>query len=570
MGKGCQMSLDLTVISYGAGEILREFFNAVAATMGDDGYKSLIRLTILLAGTTFIIQSVLSRNFIIAVKGLAIYYIAFYLLFLPKVTVNIEDRINSGAPYTVANVPLGLAVIASYSSKIGGALTEIVDQNFTMPDDTKYSKTGMVMASNLVTSASQFQVTDPEFAASLNSFTKQCIFYDLFLAKYRIRDLISTDNIWKFVKEKASPARSFLYEGKVVTCKEGVEFLDAKWETAINDAATAYGQNLFGKNSNRDAKIQLLSSLGTSYGFLLGLSKTGEEIMTQNLMANAIQNGVISMNATTNSPAALQSFAYTKAQIQQRLAHRTIGDMAAHWLPLMRNVFEAIMYGSFIFIFLLTMLPSGLAILRNYVYSLMWLQLWSPLYAIINLIVSFYAKKHSLGIASGGFTLSSLSGLAQLNSDMSGLAGYLSMSVPFIAAGLVKGMSGVFTQIAQYVGGVTQSAATASVSEAASGNISMGNTSIGTHSAFNTSANHFNTMGSIVNGGFSKQLESGSMASMMPDGSLVIDNRPGLSSLGTNIHISQSMRNSILHQADEATTAARSQARNSRQIKKHL
>jgi len=39
-----------------------------------------------------------------------------------------------------------------------------------------------------------------------------------------------------------------------------------------------------------------------------------------------------------------------------------------------------------------------------------------------------------------------------------------------------------------------------------------------------------------------------------------MDNRSGLSSLGTNVHVAQSMRNALSHQAEEATTAARSQA----------
>ena len=551
---------ELTVITYGFGDLLWEFFNAVVATMGESTYSSLIRISVLLAVCSVIMGYVLKQSIKEIIRFLGAYYLAIYILFIPTVTVHIDDRINEGTALTVDNVPLGLGAIASFTSQIGSALTEIIEKNFSMPDDPKYSTTGMVMASNLLAASSHFQITDPEFAANMRAFTKQCVFYDLYLGKYTKRELFNTKNIWSFVKGQASPLRAFMYRGasksEIVTCKNGVALLEKDWETAINEAGAQYGSFLFGKNSKIDAKAQLFSYLGNSYSFLLGVSDAGSEILRQNLMATTI----IDAASASNPLAMANSYSYAKAQMQQRLTHRTIGEMAAHWLPLMNSVFQAIMYGSFIFILVLTVLPAGLAILKNYVYSLMWLQLWAPLFAIINLIVSYYAQARSGGMAPNGFTLSSMSGLAQINSDMAGLAGYMSMSVPFLSAGIVKGMSGVFTSISQYVGGVTQSAAGSAAAEATSGNLSLGNTSFSTHSANNTSANHFNTSGSMMSGGFSRQLASGSIANITPGGGFVLDNRPAVSSLATKLHTSSHLSNALSQHAEQSTSAAESKS----------
>src|SRR5262249_43308207 len=134
-----------------------------------------------------------------------------------------------------------------------------------------------------------------------------------------------------------------------------------------------------------------------SYQFLTDTSDNATLLMQQNMMANALQNGILHMGASTNSSAALETYAFVKAQQQKRLTNVTVGDMAAYWLPIMKNVLEATLYGAFVFVFLLLVFPFGLSIFKNYVISLTWLQLWAPLYAILNLFMNYYAKSHSLG-----------------------------------------------------------------------------------------------------------------------------------------------------------------------------
>ena len=100
----------------------------------------------------------------------------------------------------------------------------------------------------------------------------------------------------------------------------------------------------------------------------------------------------------------------------------------------------------FIFIVLLSVFPFGWIVLKNYLFTLLWIQLWAPLYAVINLLVSYYAAIQSTAAANGALTLKSMPGLLQINSDIAGLAGYLTLSVPFLSAGLARGMASTLTQ----------------------------------------------------------------------------------------------------------------------------
>jgi conjugal transfer mating pair stabilization protein TraG len=389
------MVQQLSIVAYGNGDILREMFNAIAASMGDSSYKTLIHLTLALAGSWMILQMVAKRSLMVSVHWIGLYFLAFYVLFLPKATIHIIDRVEQSKVYTVDNVPLGLAILASYTTIIGDSLTQEIEKNFSMPDDLHYSQTGMVMASQLVTAASTFQITDPVFQENMQDFINQCVFYDLLLNKYSAQDLLTTPNIWQFVTQNASPARAFLYNHTVTTCQEGVTALNQDWQTAIDAAGDRYGARLF--PNSHSAKSQLLKYLPISYSYLTNLSDGASSLIQQNMMANAIQNGVLGWSARSNAPAALSSYAFNKAQQQTRIGNRTVGDLAAYWLPLMKNLFEGILYGSFIFIFLLVLFPFGGMVLRNYLYSLIWLQMWAPLYAIINLYVGFYAQYRSVG-----------------------------------------------------------------------------------------------------------------------------------------------------------------------------
>jgi conjugal transfer mating pair stabilization protein TraG len=557
------MAQEIAVITYGNGDILREIFNAIAAAMGDSTFKTLIHLSILLAGTWAIGKLIFKRDLMVGVGWIGLYFMAFYVLFLPKATVNIIDRVQHNE-VAVDNVPLGLAWLANVTTAIGDGLTQLMEQNFSLPDDLRYGQTGMVMASNLVTAASTFQVTDPDFEKNLQGFIHQCVFYDLLLHKYSSQELFTAPNIWQFVTEHASPARAFLYNQTVVTCRDGVASLNQDWQIAITQAEDRYAARLFPEETQ--AKTQLLKYLPLSYIFLTDLSESASDLMQQNMMSNAVQSGLLNWSAQTNAPAALEGYAFNKAQQQNRISNRTIGDMAAYWLPLLKNIFEGILYGSFVFIFLLVLFPFGLSVLRQYAYSLLWLQLWAPLYAIINLYVNFYAQHRSLGAITfsdgmHGLVLATQSGLAQVNSDMTGLAGYISLSVPLIATSLVTGMHHALSHLGQYVGGAVQSSATASAGEAAAGSFSLGNTSFSTHNAYNTSANHFDDTARTASGSVTDQMPGGSTVTMTPDGSVVMNNQPAVSSLATQINWSEAIRSSATEQADKAYSAALSHQR---------
>ena len=129
--------------------------------------------------------------------------------------------------------------------------------------------------------------------------------------------------------------------------------------------------------------------------------------------------------------------------------------------------------------------PAGLTIFRSYVTGLIWLQSWGPLYAVLHRISMGEAAERMSAAAAmpggeAGISLVAQAGIRAVASDVAVMSGYLSMSVPFLAAALAYGLSKA-TVLATSVLAVGQDAASAAAHEGTTGNLSLANTGYDTH-----------------------------------------------------------------------------------------
>ena len=212
------------------------------------------------------------------------------------------------------------------------------------------------------------------------------------------------------------------------------------------------------------------------------MSQTGPQILKQQMMISALIDGQESASVYVgNTP----NFASRKAYLQQRASYQTIGQLASDTLPVMRAVLELICYSLFLFIMPILVLPMGYRVLVNWTQTILWLAMWPPMYAVLHLItVSAISMKTRpfMGISnSEGVTIASSLGMQNISADMAAMAGYLSMSIPFICIAVVKGVSS-FVHMAGSLGAVSQGAATSAATESLTGNHSLGNTSMDNHS----------------------------------------------------------------------------------------
>jgi len=549
------------IFTYGGGEILRDLFNGIAAAVGTSSYSTLLKLMGVFGLSWALLETAFHQRFSVNIRWFITFFLVMNLVLIPKTSVLVVDRVKGSTPYAIENVPMGLAFFASVASRIGDTLTSLTESVFTLPNDFKYHEAGTLMAGSIIRTASQFRITDAAFAADIKSYMQQCVQYDVLLGKYSLDELLTTNDIWTLVLKNPSPARAFMHQNTLKTCQEGGTLLNAAWEAEIERALPLYGLRFFESASSKEqAKNELLRYLPLSYQYMAALSDSAAALMQQNMLINAFEEGVLGQAATVGAGAAVQNYAQIRAMQQQRSAYQITGDMAAHWLPIMRNVFEAILYGSFLVLFPLMLLPVGMGILKGYLFSLFWLQTWAPLYAILNRVMTFFAQSKTMAASlthkAHALSIATLPGIEQVNADMSVVAGYMAMSIPFLSYYLMnKGAAG-FSQLATHLGSVTQSAVMHGAEEATSGNYSVGNVSLYNWNADNTSANHFNDNLSYQSGMASMQGHTGAMIHYTPDNTSVIETGHSVSTLPTSINFAESLRATYSQLSEKSSQAA--------------
>lgn len=538
------------IITFGNGETLKGVLDAIAMCMNSQTgtlYEPLIRIGMIFGGFWATLYSIWGDYLKAWGKAIIPFVLIPPILFIPTATVNIHDVVSNYRD-RVDNVPYGLACVTHFITQIGYEITQQVDRVFADVDDLKYHKSGFLMASNMIQQARTFRITNEDVAENMRQFVCQCVAYDAMLGrKYTIEDLRHTDDIWGLVAPNASPVRSFVWRQphkpgepgnmpEILTCRDGVKRFNLLWGEELERGKGIYSKKLFAHSNSLTSKQEFLKYLPVSYGFLTNLSKSADQILKQQMMIYSVVDGIEQKStALGNAP----NFAARRAYLQQRTTYETLGSMASETLLTMKAVLEAIVYASFIFLVPLAILPFGAKILLSWVQTLLWLQMWAPLYAVLNFIMSMAAKSKSLGMLSTsnveGITIASSVGLMNLNADMAAMAGYLAMSIPFLAIALIKGV-GSFVHMASHLGNVSQGAAAQAAGDAVSGNYNFGNISEGNQQIANTNMLSHSRAASYKSGSF-QFVDGRAEITTMSDGSQVAN--VGTSRLPVSLNVAE-------------------------------
>jgi conjugal transfer mating pair stabilization protein TraG len=116
---------------------------------------------------------------------------------VPRLDVHVTDRSTRALLRPMsATCRLGLALMASFTSQVGDYLTGSAEVVFGLPGDLNYSKNGMIYGARLYDATRSLRISDPEFAANLDEHFRQCVFYDVLLGRYSMKELAETSDIW--------------------------------------------------------------------------------------------------------------------------------------------------------------------------------------------------------------------------------------------------------------------------------------------------------------------------------------------------------------------------------------
>ena len=568
----------------GGGTYLVDLLNAVAAITGGDAYITLAQLAGAAGLAWVLFRTAFGGSWKDNVKWILLFVAVWGTMIVPKATVRVVDRLDPAlAPAVVANVPIGLALFASLTSQVGDGLTRLTEQAFTLPGDLAYQRHGLIFGARLAAAATRLEVTDTVFARNLRNYARQCVFHALLLGHISADDLRESTDVWRLVTATgspsagASPARMFEFSTRlaavgtgatpvgreIVTCQVGAGRLNALWAAELARAGTVFGRRLFpDMRTDALARAEFLAALPAAHDFLIGASRSAGEIMRQQMVLNAVHDAGEQWAAEAGNAAALRSYTEARAEAQTVSAYRAIGRQAETWVPLLRIVFECLYVGAFPMAVLLMLTPAGGAIFRSYFTGLVWLQSWGPLYAVLHRISMGEAAERMAAAAAMpggdiGISLVAQAGIQAVASDVAVMSGYLSMSVPFLAAALAYGLSKA-TVLATSVLAVGQDAASSAAHEGTTGNLSLANTSTDTHRFATLEGRQLRTSAHVDTDRYTGYAGAGAGFTVAGDGSVIADASSATSRIpAAGVRLSESLATSHESRAAEARTLSR-------------
>ncbi|NON55091.1 conjugal transfer mating-pair stabilization protein TraG [Klebsiella pneumoniae] len=541
----------LEIYAIAGGDWLRGNLNAIAAFMGTSTWSTIEKMCIAIS-VLIVAGDWGKKNNVMDLIGWVFSLTLVSMLVVIRTPVQIIDYSNVAQVYEVDNVPIGLAIPASLTTRAGNALIQSYEMVFALPDSVTYSKTGMLFGSNLVAKSTDFLSQNPQITTLFSDYVQNCVMGDIFLNhKYSFEELLNSPDPYTLIFANPSPLRGvFDKNNQFQTCEEASRDLKS---ALVLDTQTGgktwnyYVRQLFGGKPNPDLLFSQM--IGDSYNYFYSSGQSAGQIIRQNVTMNALRSGIQSYAARSGDTASLVNMANTSSLEKQRLAQATMGHQALRTLPLMQTVIMGIMIGMFPIMVMAAMFNMmTLQVLKGYVFALIWLQTWPLLFAILNSAMAYYAKQNGVPVV-----LSELSQVQLKNSDIATTAGYIAVMIPPLSWGIVKSMGAAFSSAYSHFSSSGLSATSQAASGVVDGNYSFANMQMENVSGYSWGTNSTTSFGQM-----SRQLANGGMSTQTRDGSMVWDSGGAMSKLPVDINVGRQIASAQQQMAREADVQAES------------
>jgi hypothetical protein len=460
--------------TYGNGAMLYSTLNAVAMIFNDSGFISLTRLVFTLAFlASFYMTAFLKRWDVLKYAIISFFILGLFLYSKDRVVIHdvIQDEL-----YVVDNVPKAFGFFGEYVSSPGHFITEEFDTGFVvpittllfgksnaMPPNLTYSGSGFAGPFKMIKDLGSFELPDQQIQADFYEYVKKC-------AKWDVMGLNSSE--MKFFKENLN-----LSSPDVIPAGLSSRFYVPVTIGGVkSQCATYYVANLYPRLvasiggseailSSEPKLLKYMSGLSSSMAFFTGESLTTYNAMTQSAV---VKTAIRSLSGSlANGREEYNQFMAEMGIAKFEQQGEVISRVAMKLIPIFRNVMEILMIATLPIVFLLFLLPNGYKLIWEYILSLIWLQLWNPILAVMQMVMNLSAVMEASAAGKvteiGGFTIHSFGYWGDFSNSYLAVAGYMMISVPMLAHLVLRGGKFMGAQLGQGLASAAMGAGAMSV-----------------------------------------------------------------------------------------------------------
>ncbi|HQR19523.1 MAG TPA: conjugal transfer protein TraG N-terminal domain-containing protein [Burkholderiaceae bacterium] len=427
--------------------------------------------------------------------------VMYSILFIPKTSVLVTDKLGIEPPAAVANVPWFAGFVFSIKSQIGHTLVELTETalqtipnpKYALPSELSYEQHGLAFGNRLIQASRAASLPDTQLRADLIGYFRNCVYPEI--GKSLDPDIISkSTELWKDVQVNnrglVTPYTPPLGTVGIEPCPDVYSKIDARLPGQLSAMMASFAMNMVPGLTVAAAVAQTDPAVLAAYtaSSISGASTSASEILLNNAMLNHFGETGQIMTASTADPASvLMSVAKANATAQTNASNAVQAQMAELASPIVRNVLEIVLLGAFPVVCLMVLVSEGrktLMVLIGYLYALVWIELWPFTFALLNYVHTLYAARE---VAAAGY-IPGISGMSLLTSgniyattlSTSGIAGWMIVAVPTLSAALLWGFDKIVGAVPSL--GAMLGSAGSSAAEATVGNVRMSAVSIGQHS----------------------------------------------------------------------------------------
>ncbi len=439
------------LFSIGDSAFLEAILNAVAMIAGTGHYTMAAGVGALLGTILMLLRGILHWD------GRGIRYqemiaalLIYLAMFAPSVRVAIEDA-YTGQVRVVDNVPMGPAVAGSILSNLGYRLTRLFEQGFSTPSMTQY---GFADALQVVTAVRKNLLSRVELGKanaptaggdlenSLINYVKECTLTGVDLDLSSLDTILRTPQVLGAIRFDSEIYTTEIYVGgspQVLTCTDAWTALDTYVQNNVVPGLEDILRASLKVATPGDVQPRVQAALDT----LTGGAVSALDYMLAATLLPMFEKGVIGRHEDGQH--------WNKAAMVEQAIQQRNGQWAAEQSLFTRIVrpmmtwIEGFSYAiTPLMAFAVLLGARGIQIAGQYLLMLLWIHLWMPILAVINLYITMSATGELSALDAAQFNLPSMLGLYRMDMEIQNwlaVGGMLASSTPAIALMLVYGGS---------------------------------------------------------------------------------------------------------------------------------
>lgn len=455
------------IISLGRMDFLLAVLNGLAILTADDGpagYGGLVALGLLIGVVIALLRGVVTQK--LELQYVLAGWLLFACLFVPKVTVTVED-IYTGATTTVANVPLGPAAIGSITSTIGVTLADAFGTVFAVPSMTTTGYMDSLELMNAMRTMDYGAANDGDAANAVNSVDLQrsmraylidCVYYDMAMDlpvhDVTAAELRESTDLLTAIQVNSNTWFTTVYlvegdqDGQTLTCAEAYTQLSTFVRTRFLPEWETYIASLLGLT---DTSTQMQDALDA----IFGVGRDAQAYMLNALIKRELELAEVGYHAQAdNSAGVLMRVQAMEQRRTQWAAEQSLwAEMARPAIAFIEGFFYAV---SPFMGFLFTLGAPGITLFSRYLLLAVWIQLWMPVLAVTNLYITIAASNDLQRIAAGGTDPLTIVGLDSVWTETAtwlAFGGSMVAATPLLTLILITGSYFALTRLTDRLAG---------------------------------------------------------------------------------------------------------------------